>query len=231
MSGFLTSVALHGGLVVALLWQQSFNMTETVSTTILPLNMEMFQMVQQVAPQTVPEEVVEPVEEMPVPEKKVETVKPRKIVKKKPVVKKHKPRVAAKLPEEVKPPTRTPPPEIQPSARPAVADAMISPSSKEGEQNRIRERYIQKLQKIITTHKYYPKRARRRHIEGRVEVGFVVLADGEIDDIRLADSSGEGVLDKAALDALRRAGRFDPLPKELGLSSWTFVVPLDYRIL
>ncbi|MCW8963281.1 MAG: TonB family protein [Gammaproteobacteria bacterium] len=232
MPGFLVSVTLHSGLLAALLWQQSFNMTETVSTTILPLNMEMFQMVQQVvAPQPAPEEVVEPVEETPVPEKKVEPVKPKKIVKKKAVVKKRKPREVAKLPEEVKPPAKTSPLKAQPSARPAVADAVISPASKTGEQDRIRERYIQELQKKIIAHKYYPKRAHRRHIEGRVEVGFVVLADGEINDIRLAVSSGEGVLDKAALEALRRAGRFAPLPKELGLRSWAFVVPIDYRIL
>ena len=137
----------------------------------------------------------------------------------------------AKLPVKETPSVAVSGSETDPPVRLAAAVAAISPVSDSGEQDEIRERYIRQVMKIIAAHKYYPQRARRRRLQGRVEVGFVVLADGTINNIKLANSTGSGVLDKAALDVLRRAGRFEPLPEKLGLSSWAFVVPLGYRLL
>lgn len=231
MPGFLVSVALHGGLAAVLLWQQSLNSSTPPPAVVLPVKLEMFQITQQPVPQAELVKVEEPVKEPPKPQKKVEKVKPKKIVKKKTIAKKKKPRVAKKPPEVVKPVVPVAAPVVKPAPMPKVARAVMPATSRHGNTNEIRESYKQRLLDVITTHKFYPRRARRRHIEGSVEVGFVVMANGEIQNLRLANSSGETVLDKAALEALRRAGRFDPLPKELGLSSWDFVVPLEYRLL
>jgi len=229
--GFLVSLALHGGLAAVLLGQQPFSSIET--TVTLPLKMDMFEIVQQakpslepVIPQEIVEKMVEPQEVVKAPEPEPEpVVKPRKIVKKQvkpaPVkrAKKAQPQVAAAQPV------------ASPIVEPDVAEADITSNSNDGEKDLIRQMYRQQLLKTIAAHKYYPKRARRRHIEGRVEVGFIVKHDGVIENIHVADSSGESVLDKAALDAIRRAGRFEPIPIELGLSSWSFTVPLEYRFL
>ena len=53
-------------------------------------------------------------------------------------------------------------------------------------------------------------------------VSFVVMADGSIGDIQLAESSGSTELDQFALTLVRRQAPFPPIPSETGRSSWTF---------
>lgn len=227
--GFLVSLALHGGLAALILIQQPFESTEAVAA--LPLKMDMFEIVQYVKPPVEPTTAEEIVEEVPTPQEEVEVIEPEPTIKPEKVVQKQLKPVPVKRPKKVKSQVAAAQPAAMPVVSPVVEEATITSASSSGEKDLIRQRYKQQLLKTIAAHKYYPTRARRRHLEGRVEVGFVVMHDGVIENIRLADSSGEGVLDKAALDALRRAGQFEPLPIELGLTSWTFVVPLDYRLL
>jgi protein TonB len=59
-------------------------------------------------------------------------------------------------------------------------------------------------------------------------VAFTVSASGGVTAVRLAGSSGSAVLDKAALDAVRRAAPFPPIPEDAGRSSWSFTVPLVF---
>jgi len=49
----------------------------------------------------------------------------------------------------------------------------------------------------------YPPQARRRGIEGTVELRLEVAADGSLSDCALVSSSGSGLLDEAALKLLR----------------------------
>jgi len=226
ISGFLVSIALHGVLVAVLIWQQAFDLNERPAVRVLPLKLEMFEIMSQAEAEVLPEKIEEPIKKMSKPEKKLVAVKEKQIIKKKAVVKRHKPREVVTTPEEVKSSAV-----VQAPVSPVVANALTSPVSNHGEQNLIRESYQQELLKVIATHKYYPRRARRRHLEGRVEVSFVVQANGEISNLHLAASSGEKVLDKAALEVLHKVGRFAPLPKGLDLNSWAFIVPIEYRLL
>jgi protein TonB len=50
----------------------------------------------------------------------------------------------------------------------------------------------------------YPESARRAKHEGRVMVRASISADGRVQSVRVQRSSGHGVLDRAALDAVRR---------------------------
>jgi len=227
--GFLSSLALHGGLVGAMQWQQPFQSTEVYAA--LPLKLEMFDMVRHTQPAIAPVKAEEPSEATPIPQQIAEDIKSKRAEKKKLAVKRQKNPAPEKLPVKEKPLATASRSENAPSAGSVITDTAISPVTDSGEQDKIKERYIRQLMKILAAHQYYPKRARRRHLQGRVEVGFVVLTDGTIKNINLAGSSGSGMLDRAALDVLRRAGRFEPLPVELGIDSWEFVVPLDYRLL
>jgi protein TonB len=68
------------------------------------------------------------------------------------------------------------------------------------------------LTKIVTRinrSKYYPEAARRDKIEGRPEVLFQIGPDGSISLVELKRSSGNKLLDDAALETVRRAA---PLP-------------------
>jgi len=75
----------------------------------------------------------------------------------------------------------------------------------------------------------YPAEARRQKLRGVVQVSFVVSASGGVGSIRLASSSGSPILDKAALEAVRRAAPFPAIPASAGRSSWPFSVPLAFN--
>ena len=51
----------------------------------------------------------------------------------------------------------------------------------------------------------YPRMARMMRIEGRSVVQFVVASDGALTDLRIYATSGDALLDNAALSAIRRA--------------------------
>ncbi len=51
---------------------------------------------------------------------------------------------------------------------------------------------------------------------GKALVRFVVAADGSVSGLSLAGSTGSAVLDAAALDTVRRAAPFPPIPAAAG---------------
>jgi protein TonB len=53
-------------------------------------------------------------------------------------------------------------------------------------------------------------------------VVFVVMADGSISDLQLAESSGSAELDQFALKLVRQQAPFPPIPPETGMLSWVF---------
>ncbi len=76
----------------------------------------------------------------------------------------------------------------------------------------------------------YPSRARRRGWEGRVLLVVRVRADGAAATVRVASSSGHGILDRAARDAVRR-WRFNPA-RRAGISvAASLEVPVTFRLI
>jgi len=74
----------------------------------------------------------------------------------------------------------------------------------------------------------YPAAARREGLRGEVQVAFTVSASGGVGGVRIVRSSGSSVLDKAALETVRRAAPFPAIPADAGRSSWPFTVPLAF---
>jgi len=72
----------------------------------------------------------------------------------------------------------------------------------------------------------YPKIAEEQGWEGRVVLSFVVLSNGNVRDIEVVKSSGRGILDKNAIDAVRDAAPFPRPPAEGQL-----ILPVVYRLL
>jgi protein TonB len=64
---------------------------------------------------------------------------------------------------------------------------------------------------------------------GRVVVTLRVSRSGQLLSVSLARSSGKATLDRAALQAVRRAGRFAPAPKGLDAQSYAFDLPMAFR--
>ncbi|MDQ6971481.1 MAG: TonB family protein [Mariprofundaceae bacterium] len=61
--------------------------------------------------------------------------------------------------------------------------------------------------------KHYPSSARRRGIEGAVDVSFRLNGNGRAEDMQLMSGSGYSILDDAALSTVRRA---EPFPVHQG---------------
>ncbi|WP_448587229.1 energy transducer TonB [Thermocrinis sp.] len=68
------------------------------------------------------------------------------------------------------------------------------------------------ITKIVQRHINYPMMARRMGWEGRVLVGFVLSTSGEVKDLRVLKSSGFDVLDREALEGVRKSHREFPKP-------------------
>lgn len=76
----------------------------------------------------------------------------------------------------------------------------------------------------------YPSEAKRERLRGQVRISFTVTSGGGVSSIRVLRSSGSPILDRAALDTVRRAAPFPPIPQEARRSTWPFDVPLDFSM-
>ncbi|HWU65236.1 MAG TPA: TonB family protein [Ensifer sp.] len=74
----------------------------------------------------------------------------------------------------------------------------------------------------------YPKSAVAGS-RGETQVAFTVQSDGSATGIRVVSSSGSPALDQAAVEAVRRASPFPPIPAEAGRRQWPFAVPVLFK--
>jgi protein TonB len=63
---------------------------------------------------------------------------------------------------------------------------------------------------------------------GEVVVAFAVGSNGGVRSARVARSSGVSSVDQAALQAIRKASPFPPIPANAGRSTWEFSIPLAF---
>lgn len=75
----------------------------------------------------------------------------------------------------------------------------------------------------------YPRIARSRGYQGRTILEIFVLPDGTVDHVRIKQSSGHDILDRAALEAVKR-WRFRPAKRNGRPISATLVVPVTFRL-
>lgn len=61
----------------------------------------------------------------------------------------------------------------------------------------------------------YPIKARQRQVYGNVRMLISLNASGQISETRIIQSSGESLLDQAAVDIVNLAAPFEPFPEEL----------------
>jgi len=144
----------------------------------------------------------------PVPEvvqeqlKKV--VEAKKVIKPKEVVRRDEPKsemVEAEQEEVLQ--------EMEPQVMQQVAASSTDADQqlKDGVLQRDRERYLSSVMAHLEKHKWYPKAARRRGIEGEVNVSFMLLPDGSASGVVV--EGAPSVLLAAAKEAVEKAM---PLP-------------------
>jgi periplasmic protein TonB len=95
---------------------------------------------------------------------------------------------------------------------------------------KIEQLYALYLRHTLMEAKHYPVMARKRRMEGKVEVAFVITADGRIRDVRITVPSRHALLNQATIEAVRTVGRFRPLPSEIGKKTLEVTIPFVYVI-
>ncbi|MHB1590417.1 MAG: energy transducer TonB [Sulfuricella sp.] len=128
----------------------------------------------------------------------------------------------APAPAQVPTPAVAPQPVPQPSPAPLAAPMPVAPQAPKvmppappvPVSNPSHEAaYVQKVRQQIEQHKVYPALARKLDMSGTVEVSYVVNRQGKLIDVEIAATSGNEILDKAALQAVR-AAVFPPMPQD-----------------
>ncbi len=76
----------------------------------------------------------------------------------------------------------------------------------------------------------YPYEAGSRGIEGDVHIDFVIDKDGKLQSIALRRSSKVTILDNAALNAVKLAQPFPPVPDDLANQALAINGRFIYRI-
>jgi protein TonB len=90
--------------------------------------------------------------------------------------------------------------------------------------------YFNKIRERIKANWIYPYEAGSRGIEGDLNIEFVIAKDGRLQFIQQTRSSGVAVLDAAALNAVKLAQPFPPVPDALAKQALAINGLFVYRI-
>ena len=90
--------------------------------------------------------------------------------------------------------------------------------------------YMQRVRQRIYANWAYPRAAQDRDLNGRLVIEFHIGKDGQLLSLELVSSSGESILDSSALNAVKRAERYPPLPDAMQRDVLPVVAIFSYRI-
>ena len=62
-------------------------------------------------------------------------------------------------------------------------------------------------------------------------VATIIDSAGFIHRVQVSQSSGTELLDTAAIEAVKRLGRYLPIPPELQRQQWSLEIPIEYSLL
>lgn len=94
----------------------------------------------------------------------------------------------------------------------------------------IEANYLSEVRTWLERHKFYPKRARRMSIEGRVRVRFQINQDGDLLTYSVVEEAEHAIFNKAAIKALRKAAPMPRIPNDLNITQMELEVPFDYAL-
>lgn len=143
--------------------------------------------------------------------------------------------------DEAEPPEPPPPPVI--SAPPQAAEppptvvVPVPPPEppkprvpSEQDLDNARSNYSNLLSREFARHKQYPRLAQMRGWQGTAKVELHVDANGNMISISVNASSGFEILDKQALEMVRKASPLPQPPEALRGREFTIIVPVAFRL-
>ncbi len=140
-----------------------------------------------------------------------------------PVAAQPAPPSVATAPQPAAPPVSTVP--APPSAQPQAVTGIDL-----AQENRLKETYGLSISKEIKRFQKYPPPAQRRGWEGTAEVLLQISAEGKVISITLGKSSGRDILDKEAVDMVRRASPLPQAPPDLRGRALVVSVPIVFKL-
>ncbi len=90
--------------------------------------------------------------------------------------------------------------------------------------------YLDLLRRHLNRFKKYPEEAVKQKQEGTVLVGFNLAHDGTVIKSWIEQSSGNPLLDQAALDMMRDASPAPPVPERYWDKKGPIILPVDFKI-
>ncbi len=170
-----------------------------------------------------PVKIQKPPKKKKIPLKKKKSVlpKPKPIEKAAPTVEEKKvPKVEEKAKEVI----------VTSVQRPVLSSAAVKEIAKPvTPRTTPKEKYIKsnisEIMTLLREHLYYPRMARKRHIEGKVVVEFELLRDGTIKNIKVVEAQRD-ILGRAAVTTIERLEGKLPKPSEKLL----LTVPIMYKL-
>ncbi len=91
--------------------------------------------------------------------------------------------------------------------------------------------YRDEVIRLIESKKYYPKRLQKMRKEGDVLVAFTLNRNGSVRALEVVNAKGAALFKKAALKAVQSAALFPSFPGKSSRETWSFRIPLSYRLL
>lgn len=144
-------------------------------------------------------------------------------------------------PQAALPAAETAPPAPQPQAPPPTTEPPVArqaaatpaPMSNSAAAKEARQSWGGQIRGEIDRQKRFPAAARSAGLQGKVRLALTVRGDGALLAVQLAASSGQPLLDEAALSAARAAAPFPPAPAKMGgarSESYTFRLALAFTL-
>lgn len=90
--------------------------------------------------------------------------------------------------------------------------------------------YFQAIREKIRRSTSYPPGARRNLIEGSTYLSFVLSNKGELTEVTVKKSSGNGLLDQSTIQSIKDACPFPPFPKALKTPHLRLSVQISYQL-
>lgn len=207
-STILIAVLLHAAI---LFWVASPRV-EPLPEPQQPLQISLLATVSEVTREALSKDIKKVVETETLPKPEPVQLPPQPIVKKttKPI-----PTAVPKRVETVKKVVKAAP---VVKAKPAKMDAAAT------------ARYEQLLVAWLEKHKKYPRRAKRLRIEGEGQLRILIDRSGQTLQVSLAERTGSRLLDKAALDMVKRANPFPPMHENDQRRRMEFIVPVAFLL-
>lgn len=89
--------------------------------------------------------------------------------------------------------------------------------------------YFKTIENKINRHRTYPEEARESFLEGISEVQFTLLPNGQVEDVKIAKSSGFAIFDKNAIQTIEKSAPFDPFPRRIEVPRLIILTKIKYH--